>query len=207
METPEQKEKIKKQVLKALEGDRQKLLLRQPFIGSVMMQQELIPVFDSRVETACTDGVHIFVSCRFYASLTTDERLFVLAHEVWHTVLMHFQRRMWREHELFNIASDLEIHFVLHEEHFDEPFVLPHDPAWAKKSAEEIYDLLKKNPERSSNGKESANIRKIRSDGGMDRHLDDSDIIPPPDEQPEEFDSEFLLRLRNRVSRSGFAGL
>ncbi len=176
MVSESEKQKIRANVLKALESDRQRLLMKQPFIASVMMQLELVPVFDSRVPTACTDGVHVFVSCRFYASLTEGERMFVLAHEVWHTVLMHAQREMGRDHRRFNYATDLEIHFVLAENGFEEPFVLPHDPLWAHRSAEEIYESLKRaDLSKKKNGKTSGNIKAVRPDGGMDPHLTDED--------------------------------
>ncbi len=136
-------EEARKQVcLEQLAQDRQKLLMRWPFVGGVIMRMELIPVRDDRLETACTDGDSIFVDINFYSKLTKDERLFVLAHEVWHSVLLHFARRQNRDRERFNIAADLEIHFALANETMREPFVLPHDPKWKDLSAEEIYEKL-----------------------------------------------------------------
>ena len=128
--------------LEQLAQDRQQLLLRWPFIGSIIMRMELIPVRDDRLETASTDGDNIFVDINFYAKLTKDERQFVLAHEVWHSVLLHFARRNNRDRELFNMAADLEIHFTLENEKMREPFVLPHQPDWRTLSAEEIYEKL-----------------------------------------------------------------
>ncbi len=46
--------------------------------------------------------------------------------------------------KLFNIAADLEIHFLLTDEGLKAPFVLPHDPNWKGLSAEEIYERLGK---------------------------------------------------------------
>ena len=82
------------------------------------------------------------MNCQFYAKLDLEERLFVLAHETWHCVLLHFARRQNRNHHQFNIATDLEIHFILQKEKMKEPFVLPHDPEWDGLSAEEIYEKL-----------------------------------------------------------------
>ena len=115
----------KERFLELLSEDRRRLLMRWPFIGSVMMRMELIPVRDDRLETACTDGNTIFADTRFLKSLSRDERLFVLAHEVWHSVLLHFCRRQGRDRELFNIAADLEIHFVLEEEKMNQGSAFP----------------------------------------------------------------------------------
>lgn len=131
-DTNESEEARKKVCLEQLAQDRQQLLLRWPFVGGVIMRMELVPVRDDRLDTACTDGDSIFVDIDFYSKLTKDERLFVLAHEVWHSVLLHFARRQNRDRCLFNIAADLEIHFCLADEKMREPFVLPHDPDWRR---------------------------------------------------------------------------
>ncbi len=99
---------------------------------------------DNRVNTACTDGRRIFVSEEWYAALPEVQRLAVLAHEVLHIALRHFYRIGSRDRKRFNYASDVEIHFILETEGFQEPIVLPAQDEWANLSAEEIYDLLPK---------------------------------------------------------------
>lgn len=136
-------EKIKELTLRGMEQDRQKLLMRQPFIGMILMHLDFVPI-TSGCKTACTDGSRVFMNCQFYAQLDLEERLFVLAHETWHCILLHFARLQNRNPEKFNIATDLEIHFILQKEKMKEPFVLPHDPAWDGLSAEEIYEKLGK---------------------------------------------------------------
>ena len=190
-------EEARKQVcLEQLAQDRQKLLLRWPFIGSIIMRMELIPVRDDRLDTACTDGDNIFVDIDFYSKLTMDERLFVLAHEVWHSVLLHFARRQDRDRRLFNIASDLEIHFTLADEKMHEPFVLPHDSSWRGLSAEEIYerlpDFLK---DQTLNGTPMAGGGMSQSSGGeknsspfgngqsgFDKHIYKDDVLQEPND-------------------------
>ena len=161
-----------------LAQDRQKLLTKLPFTGSLVMRLDLVPVSDERLPTAATDGDRIFVDIDFYAQLTQEERLFVLAHEVWHCALLHFLRRGDRNQELFNIAADLEIHFLLTDEGLKAPFVLPHDPRWKGLSAEEIYERLKKGKPQSNRygrrggtgeGRESEHIKGATS---FDRHLE-----------------------------------
>ena len=141
----EEEQKRKAVCLEQLVQDRQILLRDWPFIGSVVMRMELVPVRDDRLNTACTDGDSIFVDIDFFSKLKREERLFVLAHEIFHTALLHFARKGNRDRYRFNIAADLEIHFTLLSENMKEPFVLPHDPKWETLSAEEIYERLPEN--------------------------------------------------------------
>ena len=85
-------EELKEKAKQSLISERFSLLLAQPFIGGILIRQNLIPVVDCRCSTACTDGQNIFVNPEFYFSLKVPERQFLLAHEVWHTVYMHFLR-------------------------------------------------------------------------------------------------------------------
>ena len=152
---------VKKDFNKTLQDDCCKLLVKQPFIGHVLLSLEL--KVDNSIETAATDGFNIMINESFYMGLKSGERLFVLAHETWHVILLHFTRQGNRDRRVFNVAADLEIHFALKRDCFEEPFVLPHDPSWEKLSAEEIYErLLEKMPIEAwndleqSNGSESA---------------------------------------------------
>ena len=52
--TNAEEEKRKAICREVLAQDRQKLLVRWPFIGGVMMRMELIPVRDDRLNTAST---------------------------------------------------------------------------------------------------------------------------------------------------------
>jgi len=192
---PNEAEEARKRVcLEQLAQDRQRLLLRWPFIGGIIMRMELVPVRDDRLATACTDGDNVFVDIDFYSRLTQDERLFVLAHEVWHSVLLHFARRQRRDRERFNVAADLEIHFALEGEKMREPFVLPHDSAWKGLSAEEIYERLpgfmKSQPQKTKPlgggvipvpGDGEAGSAFGNGQSSFDRHIYKDDEVPAPD--------------------------
>ena len=199
--------KTRAMVLKGMEQDRMKLLNRQPFIGTVLMHLELIPVTDARrCPTAMTDGRAVYMGCKFYAKLDLEERLFVLAHETWHCVLLHFVRLQSREPRRFNIATDLEIHFILSKEKMKEPFVLPHDPAWDGLSAEEIYEKLKSrkrkppcDPGRCSNG-----ISGAPDGGGFDRHVYKNGSSGTDADQGDGSESSGAARKKGMSSGDGF---
>lgn len=134
---------------------RTRLLQTNPFIGTIAMNMNIKPVRDQRVPTACTDGTNVFFDIEFLSKLSDAERLFVLAHEFWHNVMMHFARGENRMPKLFNIATDLEVNQIL----VQEGLTMPKDALTPQKlhlpvglQAEDYYDLLLKNNNGSSNG-------------------------------------------------------
>ena len=95
--TREEAEKLKVKAGELIAQDRQKLLMKMPFIGGLLMRLDIVPVYDERLATAATDGDRIYFDIVFYSVLDKEERLFVLAHEAWHCALIHFMRRQKRK--------------------------------------------------------------------------------------------------------------
>ncbi|MBQ7695037.1 MAG: hypothetical protein IJT50_07910 [Lentisphaeria bacterium] len=137
----EEEQKLKAEAGEMMVRDRALLIQCQPFIGSLAMHLELIPVFDGRMTTACTDCRRLFMDAEFYRRMNPEERLGVLGHEVWHCALRHFQRRGSRDRAKFNFAGDVEVDLLLRQAGFKVE-ILPYDPSWVGKSAEQIYDLM-----------------------------------------------------------------
>ena len=131
-----------KYVEEQLDLDRHRLQQKFPFVGNFLMRLETEAGFWEDIPTACTNGKNIYVNALFYQGLTEDERLFVLAHEAFHCIMMHFLRVQNRDKYIWNIATDLEIHFLLTKEKMIAPFVLPHEKDWDGLSAEQIYEIL-----------------------------------------------------------------
>lgn len=166
--TDERLEELRKKISESLSMDRQRLLMRQPFTGGMLMRMELIPIRDYRCNTAMTDGTRIFFDMDFYKSLDEEERKFTLAHEIWHVIYMHFLRQQSREHDLWNIATDCEINYMLHQEGFRTPPNLCYPDEEDKgKNAEEIYEsLLKKRGSRSKKNRGAKNSGSYSGMGG-----------------------------------------
>lgn len=138
---------IKKKVSESLALDRHSLIFDFPFTASLMMRLDLIPTRDKRNMTACTDGKSIYFDCDFYTRLSKKERAFVLAHEVWHNVLLHLSRKQTRDAQLFNIATDMEVNHLLASEAAGKSIEPPEGLLFPPKnlegkSAEVIYDYL-----------------------------------------------------------------
>lgn len=143
--TEEELKTLKKKALDVLSHSRHVLLTKYPFIGSIALRMDLVPVRDVRVRTACTDGNCVYFDIAFLSSLSNEERIFVLAHEVWHAVLLHLTRRGNRNPTLFNIATDKEVNYLLKEDGLTPPSDLcfPEGDEVGK-CAEEIYEMMLK---------------------------------------------------------------
>jgi predicted metal-dependent peptidase len=139
----EAEERAKVDLLGQLEQDRAQLLLRFPFVARLAMHLELVPVVDSRIPTAATDGHRAWFNPSFIGELTDDERLFVMAHEVWHCALGHIGRGEGHEDEhRWNVAVDHVVNAMLKA----EGLTLPKDAVlfdgWEGTFAEDIYEML-----------------------------------------------------------------
>lgn len=169
--------KLKKQTLAVMCQDRQKLFVRFPFTGGFLMRLELVPVRDRRLRTAATDGERIFMDIAFCSKLSTDERLFVMAHEVWHCVLMHMLRCQTRDPSAFNVAADMEVNRMLKKEGLKAPSkCLMPKAEWYELSAEEIYEHLRKrskqgNDEQGAQGADAQAGDGIGSGKQFDKHI------------------------------------
>lgn len=105
----------KRQCIKAVQRCRWRLLNDYPYYGSIAMGFDVVVCnnWNGRgVETAATDGRHLFVNPQYFLDLTFDEQLSLVVHEVSHKALAHHLRRGGRNHDLWNAATD---HAVNHQ--------------------------------------------------------------------------------------------
>ena len=161
-----EEEALKAKVREMMQFDRCRLLEKHPFVGHLAMHLDMIPVIDSRMTTATTDGTRMFMDAEFYSKMDEEERLGIIGHEVWHCALRHFQRLGNRDRKKFNFACDVEVDLLLHRDGFKVE-VLPHEATWEGKSAEQIYDLM------------FPGLEQFQKD---DEHIFDSDKLPGDDD-------------------------
>ena len=142
---PEKLAELKRNAAAILADTRMNFQRQQPFVASVSMSLNLIPTRDSRNPTAATDGMNLYFDIAFLSELSPNDRMFVLGHEVYHNVMLHFIRQGDRDRNLWNIAADMEVNNILREDGLVPPAsaILPEKEGFAKdKSAEEYYELL-----------------------------------------------------------------
>lgn len=188
--TEDQLRRLKAEVSASLSRDRHGLLVHQPFVGNVAMRFDLVPVRDRRCRTAATDSKSIYFDIDFYSKLNDQERKFVLAHEIWHSLTLTFARRQSRDPDLFNVASDMEINNILVGDGAESggfappPDLLYPPPKLRGKSAETIYEWLLKQQQKNNLNNALSGIPKPSRSGSSygDRDSDsdngDSDSSP-----------------------------
>lgn len=94
-----------------LEETKRKLLVKYPFFGSVIANVNYMEEAD--LKTAATDGRTIYYNPTFLNSLSNEEQLFVIAHEVCHIAFNHINRAKDHIPDLWNIATDAVINVFL----------------------------------------------------------------------------------------------
>ncbi|MFX1535486.1 MAG: VWA-like domain-containing protein [Promethearchaeota archaeon] len=126
------------------------ITINHPFFGYLLAGLEF-KQFNTRGLTMATDGYRVAYSPKFLETLTNNEILFVLCHEVLHCALEHIARRKGRERLLWNIAIDIVTNEILaHNEIGQQPkytvrgkqFLPPEffkKEGQINKSAEEVY--------------------------------------------------------------------
>jgi len=122
------------------------LLTEYPFFGVLALYFDY--KFSEDIDTAATDGKSIFFNEKWIEKLTDGELSFVIAHEILHNALSHFDRRKNRNPQLFNIAADYAIHAILkdfEDYHFKMPPNALYSDMFNKMCAEQIYEYFVRN--------------------------------------------------------------
>ena len=97
----------------------------------------------SNVQTAATDGKHVFYSNSYTCQLTFEEKIFLFAHEIMHIAFDHVLRSGTKDPEIWNYATDAVINQMLKASGLPMPAGGIDLPEAAGKSAEEVYaDLI-----------------------------------------------------------------
>ena len=116
---------------------RSQLVLDAPFWGRLAFRVKFVE--DSNVETMATDGRTITYNPAFVDRLTNAELQFVIAHELAHCAFGHIGRMRDRDPDDWNIAADYAVNDILINSGMTAPQGGLHNPAYAGKSAEQVY--------------------------------------------------------------------
>ncbi len=131
---------------KALDRAKVALMTRpnSVFLSTVLfgLQQS----FNKHIPTAGTGGTDLVLNPDWFVSLTEEERVGLLCHEVMHVVWNHMERGKNLDRARYNVAADHIINLQL----LGDGFKLPKGGHWDKKykgmSTRQVYDLLPATP-------------------------------------------------------------
>lgn len=154
------------------------LLITEPFYANLLMTTEMVAT--EQYPRAATDMVRIFYNPKFIGGLTQAVVIFVILHELLHIILMHGTRRNGRDPELWNVACDYAINYMLHEAKIELWKNCLFDARFAGMTAEKIYDIIKQEDEDESADDDPRGI-----DGSGDDPCGDSDSADDGAEPPE----------------------
>ena len=192
LESAAKKQEAHEKVLERISKARTRLVLSKSadyaFWASLALRLR-VESSDTEVDTLGTDGERLVCNPEFVASLTDDERVAVVAHEVAHCAHNHMGRVGHRDHDLFNIAGDLVINPLLTAAGFKLPQgqIMPGQGKYkdipAGLSTEETYQKLldRKKQDPGPNGDEPSDGQgdgqgKPKGDPGRC-----GQVMPPPD--------------------------
>ena len=99
------------------------------------------------INTACTTGRVVYYNPEFFNSLTKDQQVFTIAHELMHITLKHLSRREERDMEIWNYATDAVINQLLVKNGLPMIEGLIDCPDALDYSAEEYYEMVKNRPD------------------------------------------------------------
>ena len=161
-----------------------KFVAVDPFFANLLNKLVVVP--DELIPTAGTNGKYLKYNPNFFDSLSDGEAVFVLAHEVMHCALLHHVRINNRDREVWNLACDYVVNYLLHlnNHHLTRDALL--DSRFYDMSAEKIYDILMKEREQSQveenagGGFGGGNFR--HESQGVDGTLKSLDTIFSPEE-------------------------
>ena len=126
-----------------LEVARSRLLLKQPFFGTLALFLQLEE--DTGVPTMATDGRRIYYNPAFVEEMCRKGRGFLetaVAHEILHPALGHLWRRGSRRPLKWNVAADYEVNAILRGCGMAVPSEWLYSREFEQLAAEEIYARL-----------------------------------------------------------------
>lgn len=136
-------------VMTQFEKARTRMLFRHLFFATIILGTPFIET--DKVKRAATDMKVVYWNPEFFATLSVDVVMFVIAHEIFHVILKHGFRRGSRDPERWNDACDYAINLQLRDYGFKLWEHCLVDEKFRGMSAEQIYPLLP--PERGGKGR------------------------------------------------------
>jgi len=120
-----------------------RLVLNHPFFASTAIGMQYIE--DASVGTMAIGRRYIKYNPAFVDSLTVNQVVGLLAHEVLHYLLLHHTRAIGKNADVWNQACDYAINAILRKEKIELPSDHLYAPQFEDMDAEQIYSVLMKN--------------------------------------------------------------
>ena len=138
---------------------KRKMLVKYPRFGSEIAVANIEFKDNLPYHTAATDGKNVYVDPNYFESLSENDRLFTIAHEIMHIKFMHMYRLAdkdgkKRDLKLWNKATDAIINANLERDGFTIKEGYVNIPEALNYSAEEFYQILLQEKEKQEKEKQ-----------------------------------------------------
>ena len=172
---------------------KRKMLAKYPRFGSEIAVANIEFKDNLKYHTAATDGKNIYVDPNYFASLSENDRLFTIAHEIMHIKFMHMYRLkdksgVKRDPELWNIATDAIINANLERDGFTIKEGYVNMPEALDYSAEEFYQKLLQEKEKKE--QEQKNNQNQKQEDGQEQEQDNQQGSGQSQQQDNKQDNE-----------------
>jgi len=158
---PKQKYLSKEQIItisKKIRNAKIKLLIEQPFFGLLMLQMKIIPTYS--IDRIFTNTKEIYYNPNYFIKLSFEEIKSSLFHEILHCVLDHIRRGADKRLELWEMATDYALAFLILESGMKLPKEHPYESSYKNWSAEKIYKKLFEKWKKNQKSKKDLRINK-----------------------------------------------
>lgn len=133
--------------IKLLEYVKRLMIAKYPRFGEDIAKTKLEYKTDLEFHAAATDGKHIYFDPNYLSSLSDNDKLFIIAHELMHVKFEHMFRMVGKDGQkrnlrIWNIATDAIINANLEKDGFKIKEGFVNMPEALNYSAEEFYEKL-----------------------------------------------------------------
>ena len=170
-----------------LSAARTRLILDNPFLGTLILQLPLKVASDDWCKTIATDAKYLYYNPDYIETLSLSETQFVLSHEALHCGLSHFFRRQHRNKMKWDVACDYAVNGLLKQEGLTAPRGVLYKKEFDEMAAEEIYPCIEDNDDSELQDEHIYDQENSGSSGNADG-ASASDIISP--DKPESSNSQ-----------------
>jgi len=123
------------------------IIIDNPFYGVLLLKLEIKE--DSTVATMATDGKTLKYNMDFVDSLTKQEVIGVLIHELYHCMFIHMTRMDTRDPSVWNQACDYVVNYeIIKNTKYQLPEDRLYDEDYNDWTAEAVYEDLMKDPDK-----------------------------------------------------------
>ena len=184
-------QEILPEVIKA----RLSLLHRFPLFGNLSLKLKIVE--DNNKPTIATDGVVLSYNRDFVLSITKEERVFILLHEIMHIVCLHHVRFPKNcNFKIWNVACDYVVNaLILEMKGIKAPDSILYDPKYKDWTALNLYRELMKEftqeskKEDNADDSDNSDTDSNNDNNGNDNNSDNSKESDEQDDRTEQGES------------------